>query len=356
MNKIYNIGLIGFGLAGSTFHAPVFTGSGRFRLRAVVTSRAGEVHSQYPETEVCASTEELLDLPDIDAVVIASPNATHYAAAAAALKSGRHVVIDKPWVVSSQEGEELIALADHHNLQLSVYQNRRYDNDFLTLQKLIAEGMLGEIREYHSQFDRFRPNVRDRWREQKFPGSGILYDLGAHLIDQAVVLFGSPLSVLADVSVTRQGAEVDDYFHLQLEYPQTKVLLHSGCFVARAATHRFRVYGTKGSWSIDGLDPQEELLRAGKRPAGPSVSSDWGLDLPGRVGELCLVEADGVTVAAPQPVVNQAGDYTAYYRAFADAIDGNAAVPVDPTDALTGIKVIEAALQSARNGCRIRLK
>lgn len=355
MGTVYNVGLVGFGLAGSIFHAPIFTGSGRFQLRAVVTSRADEVKREYPEADVCADYQSLLQLTDIDVVVIASPNTSHFPIAKAALAAGKHVVIDKPWVISSDEGKQLIALANEHDRLLSVYQNRRYDNDFMTLQSLIDTDTLGDIREFHSHYDRFRPVVRNRWREQNLPGSGILYDLGPHLVDQAVVLFGKPVSVTADVVAVREGGEVDDYFHIMLEYPGTRVILHSGCFVLRPQPDRFRVYGTRGSWKIDGVDPQEADLRAGKRPAGPQSRTEWGLDTEDRHSELCSVAPDGQTAEPVRTLQNPPGDYTRYYQAFAEALDGNGTVPVKPEDALLGLQIIEAALQSSNEGRRIIL-
>ncbi|AFG38194.1 oxidoreductase [Spirochaeta africana] len=354
METVYNAGLVGFGLAGSAFHAPVLTSSGRFQLRAVVTSRAAEVAQAYPDAAVCPDYQSLLEMPDIDVVVVASPNTTHFEIAQAALESGKHVIIDKPWVISADDGEQLQHIAAEQGKKLSVYHNRRYDNDFLTLQQLIADGVLGEIREFHSHFDRYRPHVRDRWREQNLPGSGILYDLGPHLIDQALVLFGPPLSVFADVAATRAGSEIEDYFHILLEYPQTRVILHSGCFVARFQTDRFRVYGTRGSWRIDGLDPQEDALRSGRRPAGPEGDTGWGIDAADRRGELCRVDEAG-NLQPVELTENQPGDYTRFYRAFAEAIDGTAPLPVDLSDALCGIRIIEAALQSSRDGRRIFL-
>ncbi|GAB6090004.1 oxidoreductase [Spirochaeta dissipatitropha] len=350
MSALYRTGLVGFGLAGSSFHAPVLSASKRFRLCAVVSSRREDVLAVYPDVEVYSSPDEMLAHADIEVVVIASPNTSHFQIAEMSLKAGKHVVIDKPWVINSEDGRHLMHTAARHDCRLSVYHNRRWDNDFLTLKELIAEQKLGDIREFHSHFDRFRPQIRDRWRERNIPGSGILFDLGPHLIDQALVLFGKPLSVFADVAATRSGGEIEDYFHILLEYPWVKVHLHSGCFVADPQPIRFRVFGSRGSWTVRGVDPQEAALRSGRVPGRADVV--WGTDVDDRSSIYYPVLEDG-SIGQAEHIGHVPGDYSRFYHQFADAIDGTADVPVDPVDALLGLEILEAALKSSIESSRI---
>ena len=336
------VGLVGYGLAGAAFHAPLIQAEPRLRLHAVVTSRAEQVRRDHPGARVVASAEELLQDPEVELVVVAAPNSVHHQLAGAALLAGRHVVVDKPFVLTTAQADELIDLAGTQDRQLSVFQNRRWDNDFLTVKRCLAAGLLGQVSTYASRFDRFRPAPKGGWREEALPGSGILYDLGSHLIDQALQLFGLPSTIMADVGTQRPGVPADDYVHLVLGYGRLRVILHAG-MVVRDPGPRFEVHGDRGSFVKHGLDPQEEALRSGRRPGDPG----WGSEPPERNGMLTAevggLELHGRLASVP-------GAYQAYYAGMADAIQDGGPVPVTAQEARATILCIELALQSSREG------
>ena len=337
MSQEIRVGLVGYGVAGAIFHAPLIRAVRGLHLQTVVTSRPG------PEgVRVAASVDELLADPQIDLVVVASPSATHYSIAMAALLAGKHVVVDKPFATTVTQADDLIGLAKARGLTLSVFQNRRWDNDFLTLKRCIEEGWLGNVYHFEAHYDRFRPQVRGVWREQPGPGSGILYDLGAHLVDQALQLFGMPEYVRADVLEQREGARAVDYFHLVLEYGRRRAILHGSMLVCEPGPH-FIVHGDKGSYIKYGMDSQEAALRAGGGPGG----AGWGLDDPAHFGELVL--ADGTR----RRVETLPGGYEKYYEGMVESLRSTTPPPVDPAGARNGLKVIEAALESASLGLRV---
>jgi predicted dehydrogenase len=273
------VGLIGYGYAGKTFHAPLVAAVPSLELAAVASSDASKVHADWPGMTVCSSPAELIARDDIDLVVIATPNDTHHPLARAALLAGRHVVVDKPFTVALDDARELVALAGQQGRVLSVFHNRRWDGDFLTLRRLLADGALGRVVEMDSRHDRYRPQVRQRWREGAGPGAGLWFDLGPHLVDQALQLFGSPRAIALARDATRDGALADDWFHASLRYDRLHVNLHAGMLVAASAP-RLAVHGTLASFVKEGLDAQEEALKAGVRPSWPP-QADWGVD-PGR--------------------------------------------------------------------------
>ncbi len=336
------VGLIGYGLAGAIFHAPIIAAVPSLALRKIVSSRTEEIARDHPGAEVVSDAEALLADPQIELVVIATPNPTHAPLARRALEAGKHVVVEKPFVVHTAEADELLRLAAERERVLSVYHNRRWDGDFQTVKQCIESGILGRIATYESHFDRYRPQVRDRWRERDEPGSGALYDLGSHLIDQALHLFGLPETVLADVGAQRAGALTDDYFHLLLGYGELRVILHSGALVRQPA-FRFAVHGDRGSLLKRGLDPQEEQLKQGVRPGDPA----WGVDPATQYAEL-VTEVDGLPVHAR--IETLPGSYETFYEGIARAILEGAPAPVAPADARNTIAVIEAALRSSREG------
>jgi Predicted dehydrogenases and related proteins len=339
MSKV-NVGLVGFGFSGQVFHAPIIQSIDGMDIRKVVSSNPDKVGQYLPDAAVTASLEELLSDEHIDLVVITSPNQMHYPYAKQALLAGKHVVVEKPFVISSEEAEDLIKTAKQQNRKLSVYQNRRWDNDFITVKSLIDSGKLGDIASYEAHYDRYRPQVSDRWREKAGPGAGMLYDLGSHLIDQALHLFGKPASVYADLFAQRAGSEVDDYFHLILMYENMRVILHSGSLVMQHGP-RFQVYGSLGSFVKYGLDSQEEMLKQGGLPGQPN----WGMDREEYYGELTL-SVDGQAVSSK--VTTQQGSYESFYEGMYQAIIHDKPVPVDAEDARNTIRVIELAVQSSR--------
>jgi len=274
----------------------------------------------------------------VDLVVIATPNQLHARQAHAALQSGKHVVVDKPFTVSVDEARDLIAHAERAGRVLSVFHNRRYDSDFVTLRGLIGAGALGEVTQYESHFDRFRPEPRFRWREQPGPGAGLWFDLGSHLIDQAVQLFGAPIGITADIAVQRDGGVTDDYFHALLRYPRTRVILHASTLMS-AHDLRFSVHGTAGSFIKHGMDSQEDALKAGRTPG----DAGWGHDpRPGT-----LTSATGDDTATTRTVDGIPGDYRHYYAAVRHAILGTGTNPVPAAQALAVMELLAAGLESS---------
>ncbi|HEX7962509.1 MAG TPA: Gfo/Idh/MocA family oxidoreductase, partial [Terriglobales bacterium] len=268
------VGLIGFGLAGRVFHAPIIRAVPGLRLSAILQRSGDDARRRYPDVRVVRTMEELLAIESIGLVVIATPNTSHYRLAAQCLRSGRHVVVDKPFAASYQEAAELVRTAKQAKRLITVFQNRRWDGDFRTVRRLAEQKTLGAMVLFESHFERYRPNLRPgAWREGSEPGSGILFDLGPHLLDQALVLFGPPLAVTADVRSEREGAAADDAFDITLHYPNMRALLRSTMLACEPGA-RFVLHGTKGSFVKHGLDPQEEALARGETPH----DSSWGLE------------------------------------------------------------------------------
>lgn len=344
-----NVGLIGFGMAGRTFHAPLIQAAPGLELAAIVSSNTDGVQSAYPEVTAHAKASLLMADRDIDLVVIATPNETHFPLAKAALAKGKHVVLDKPFAVSLAEARQLKAQADEADRLLSVFHNRRWDSDFLTLKTLLDEQRLGRVVEVESRFDRFRPVVPDRWRDRHQPGSGIWYDLGPHLLDQARALFGMPRAILLELASLRDGAEIDDDFLAVLEYDRLRVTLRASTLVAEP-TPRLRVNGTRGSFVKYGLDPQEAWLKEGESP-----QPAWGIDpSPGR---LTVNEGEGDEVAlGHQEVESVPGDYRAYYDGIARTLLRGTPPPVTAEEALEVMTLLEAGLDSYRQGRWVKLK
>ncbi|WP_437577333.1 oxidoreductase [Sorangium sp. So ce887] len=344
MSQRVYVGLIGYGLAGAVFHAPLIRSIPGLRLAAIATRREGQVMTDHSGVAVHPTPEVLIAEPGIDLVVIASPNETHVPLARAALEAGKHVVVDKPFTITSAEADELIALAARRGRLLSVFQNRRWDADFLTVRHCIEQGLLGEVASYEAHFDRFRPAIKQGWREEAAPGSGILYDLGAHLIDQALVLFGPPRAVTADLLAQRPEARTVDYFHLTLEYGKRRVIVRSSTLVSEPGP-RFAVHGDGGSFLKHGIDGQEEALKAGKRPGTP----EWGREDPRWFGTLVTASGERRTIESLP------GAYEAYYEGIAAAILDGAPPPVRAEEARDVIRIIEAAMRSSAERRTIQL-
>ncbi|WP_017447007.1 oxidoreductase [Gayadomonas joobiniege] len=340
--------LVGFGFAAQTFHLPFIKTSHDFELVAVSSSDQNKVAAVLPTVEVYPDYQRLLQTSDAELVVITSPNDSHYAIAKSALEQGKHVLVEKPFVTRSEEGQTLIDLARQRSLILSVYQNRRYDGDFLTVKKLLSEKRLGDIKVFEAHFDRFRPQVKDRWRETASDGGGILYDLGPHLIDQALLLFGMPDAVNAEIKTLRAGGVCPDFAHISLSYPDKLVQLQASLFVA-SGNLRFLVQGTLGNYLKYGLDPQEDRLKAGCLPD----HADWAKECPQASGSLILLNDDGELHTQVLP--SELGGYQCYYQQLAAAIkDPTISPPVTAESALNNIHVIEAAIKSQKLGRRVK--
>lgn len=326
------VGLIGYGLGGRAFHAPYVGVTPGMTLRAVVSRDPAKVHADLPGMPVVPDVAALLAEPGIDLVVVSSPDELHAEHALAAIRAGKHVLIDKPFATTLADARAVAAEGEARGVVVTAFQNRRWDADFLTLQGLIAAGTLGEIVEFESRFDRWRPVPADVWKEAR-PG-GVWLDLGPHLVDQALQLFGRPLAIGADIATLREGAPAPDYFHAVLRYPRHRVLLHASKLAAEHSL-RFAVHGTRGSWIKHGIDPQEAATVAGEVPGGEG----WGLD-----------PLDGMLTLpgeAPAAVPNARGDYCLFWNALAAAIRGEGANPVPATDAIAVMEVLDAGLRSA---------
>ncbi|MER5595847.1 Gfo/Idh/MocA family oxidoreductase [Streptomyces sp. NPDC002265] len=348
------VGLIGYGLAGSVFHAPLIAATEGLVLDTVVTSnpeRQEQARKEFPDVHVAVNAEELFDRSaDLDLVVIASPNKTHVPFATAALKAGLPVVIDKPIAGTATEARELAALAEERGLLLSVFQNRRWDNDFLTLRRLIADGELGDVWRFESRFERWRPQLKGGWRESGDPAEigGLLYDLGSHVVDQALVLFGPVTQVYAESDVRRAGAAADDDTFIALTHASG---VRSHLYVSATTAQlgpRFRVLGSQAGYVKHGLDPQEAALRDGDRPG-----AGWGTEPEQLWGRLGSGESPLSGGGAPVPTLP--GDYPAYYAAVAKALTDGGPNPVTALEAATALDVLEAARRSARDGVTVNL-
>lgn len=338
------VGLLGYGYASKTFHAPLIAGVPGLQLAAVSSSDAAKVQADWPGLPVEQTAQALIARDDIQLVVVPTPNDTHHALAKAALLAGKHVVVDKPFTVTLPEAQELQVLAQAKGVVLSVFHNRRWDADFLTLQSLLASGLLGRVVHFESHFDRYRPEVRARWREQAGRGGGLWYDLGPHLLDQAFQLFGLPEAIWLDLALQRDGAATDDYFHAQLRYgglhEGLRVILHASALVP-AVGPRFIVHGTRGSFVKHGLDPQEDRLKAGARPHLDALGN-WGRDT--QDGVLTLPQSSTAPAQQARPTVP--GNYLAYYAAVRDAILHHAPNPVPAAEAMQVMALIEAGMHS----------
>ena len=337
---ILNVGIVGFGLSGQVFHAPFIDVSPHFNLHTIVTS--GTLASEkYPTVKITTSFDELLASPEIDLVIICSPNTLHYQHASAALLAGKHVIVEKPFTVNSDEAQSLIDISHKSGKLVFPFHNRRWDSDLLTLKQLLAQGLLGKVVEYESRFDRFTPDIsRAAWRYQQKAGGGTLFDLGIHLIDQAVSLFGIPDGVFCMLFNQREGSVTDDSFDLKLIYPDLNVTLKASVFVKEPGP-RFQVHGTKGSFVKYGLDSQEAQLRMGKKPG----SKGFGIEPASQRGILNTVlsgkEFRGLVKTLP-------GNYMDFFNNVYGVIVNGSDMVIKPEDALLNIRIIEAARKSDR--------
>jgi len=327
-------------MASKVFHAPVIEAVPSLRLKKIVERRGEESRGRHAGALTVREFDEVLSDEDIELVVVATPNDSHFDLAGRALSAGKHVVVEKPFANTSSEARELIEVARAQNRLVTAHHNRRWDGDFMTVRKILGGGLLGRLVEYESHFDRYRNEPRPgAWRERAGAGSGVLYDLGSHLIDQALVLFGLPSEVTADVRTQRKFAEADDSFDVRLGYEGLSVTLKAS-MLAREPGPRFTLHGTEGSFVKHGLDPQEDALKLGGKP----TAEGWGEEPEERWG-LINTRAGGVDLRGR--VKTEAGDYAAFYRNVADAIRGRAELTVKPEEAANTIRVIELALESS---------
>jgi scyllo-inositol 2-dehydrogenase (NADP+) len=341
--------LCSFGMSGWVFHAPFIQVHPGFELYAVWERSKNLAEQKYPGIVTYRSLEELLADPGVELVVVNTPNYTHCEYAKMALLAGKHVIVEKPFTVSVAEGEELIALAEAQRRMLSVYHNRRYDSDYRTIKKIVDEGWLGNIVEAEFHYDRFKEELSPKLhKEVPGPGTGALYDLGSHLIDQALQLFGAPQALFADITIMRPVSKVDDYFELLLYYPSFRVRLKSS-YQVREALPGYVLHGSKGSFIKPKTDVQEGMLQSGALPNMPN----WGREPESERG-LLHTEKDGQIIREHIPSLT--GNYLDYYEGIYQSLRNNKPVPVSAEDGLNVIRIIEAAIESSREHRVIEIK
>lgn len=333
-----NVGIIGYGYASKTFHAPLINTTEGLHLSAISSSDEHKVKLDFPHLNVYDNPQALINDPSLDLIIIPTPNDTHYSLASQALAKGKHVVVDKPFTLTLEEAEKLTQQATMAGKLLSVFHNRRWDSGFLTVKKLLEDKTLGEVSAYEAHFDRYRPIVRQRWREDAGLGGGLWYDLAPHLLDQAICLFGGPKAITAEIAQLRPEAKNADYFHTLLDYGHLKVILHASMLVA-SPTPIFTIYGTKGSYVKYGLDTQEDALKAGLLP---TQTENWGADP--HDGELTLLSESGELTTALLPTQN--GHYPDYYAQIYRAIAFGEENPVTGVQATMIMRLIEAGERS----------
>ncbi len=348
MKKIH-VALASFGMSGRVFHGPLLKVNEGFIVKKIYERSKNESASMFPDSKIVRAYSQILSDPEIDLVVVNVPDKLHYSFAKDALIAGKHVVVEKPFVLDVDEGAELIDLAGKMGKVLTVFQNRRWDSDFLTVEKLLREGWLGEIKEVEAHFDRFKDTVQEgSWKEDPNDGASVLYNLGSHLVDQALVLFSMPHSVFADLAKVREGSHILDYFHIHLYYEGFKVILKSS-YQVKEPGPKFMVHGTKGSFLKYGMDPQEEELKKGVLPTGP----EWGKEPEETYG---LLNAANGRRGFNGNFQSLYGNYPFFYQNLHDSLTGGNELAVKPHEALSVIKILKAAEKSNRESCVVKLQ
>src|SRR5580700_10746537 len=336
-----DVGLIGFGLAGRAFHAQVIRAVPGLHLAAILQRSGDEAAEKYPDVRIVRSLDELLDIKEIQLVVVATPNDTHYPIARECLAAGRDVVVDKPFATTSEEANSLVQLAGASGRLVTVYQNRRYDGDFQAVRQLAAAGTLGRIVRFETTYDRYRPQLKTgAWRETQRPGSGILFDIAPHLIDHALLLFGLPEAITADIRIERENAVADDAFDITLHYPGSMRAVLRSSILAAAPRPRFVLLGTKGSFAKQSFDPQESNLRYGKIP----VNTAWGWEPEENWRVLTIPSGDSFE---QRRIPSANCDYRDYYANVRDTLLGRATIAVTTEWALNVMRLLELARESS---------
>jgi predicted dehydrogenase len=336
-------GLIGFGKAAETYHLPIIRAVPEIHLKKIVERHGSRSAIHGADLQIVRNHADLLADPDIELVIITTPNESHFDLARQALEAGKHVLVEKPFTVDSADAQRLCDLARDQGRVLSVYHNRRWDSDFLTVKKVIESGVLGELVQLESRFERYRPVPGASWRESAKPGAGLCWEIAPHLVDQALILFGMPEAVWADIRTQRAHGQADDSFDMQLRYGNLRVGLHAGMLI-RERGPRFVAHGSQGSFIKNAYDPQETALKAGKGPLG---EARWGVEAAddwGRLsGNMASLEFEGRVASCP-------GDYRSIYRNLARTIRFQETLEVRPEQALNTIRIIELAFESSRQG------
>ncbi|MCK3686081.1 Gfo/Idh/MocA family oxidoreductase [Maribellus sp. YY47] len=348
MKSAVKTALASYGMSGQVFHGPLLKVNPGFEVICIQERTKTLSKKLFPGASIVRSYAELLNHPEVELVVVNTPDHLHYSMAKAALEAGKHVVVEKPMTLRSEEAEKLITLAEKNKLMLTVFQNRRWDADFRTVQQVVKEAKFGRLVEFESHFDRYRTYVApNTWKEEGDEYVGVLYNLGAHMVDQAVVLFGMPKAVTAHLRIVRKGGVVYDYYDIRLEYDGFAALLKCS-YLVKDPGPRYTIHGELGTFYKWGIDPQEELLKAGHLPTG----QDWGAEPPEEWGTL-IYEENGEEIEMLVETVP--GNYNLFYDNVFEAIRNKADLAVKPKEVAGVIRILEACLQSNREKCTVAL-
>ncbi len=341
-NKPIVTALASYGMSGQVFHAPFIEAHPGFQLKYIVERTASLSAERYPQSIIARSFEEVLNDKKVELVVVNTPNQLHAPMAKQALLAGKHVIVEKPFSITVEEGKEVMNAALQQQKSLNVFHNKRFEGEFKTVHQLIQDGVLGKLSLFETHFDRYRPEIGPKkWKEEDVPGAGLLYDLGPHMIDQALVLFGWPKSVTADLQKQREGSKVIDYFHITLHYEQHDAIVTAGMF-AQGPVMKYYIKGTEGLYTKYGADPQEALLKQGVLP----TTYDWGKEASSQWGK--ITNAKGEESFVP----TLAGTYMDYYESVYKTIREGIAPVVRVEEALDTIAIIELAHKSSNAGKR----
>jgi predicted dehydrogenase len=348
MNKPIKTAISSFGMSGLVFHGPSLKVNKKFEVLNILERTKNLSKELFPEAAIVRNFDDILNNPEIELVIVNTPDEFHYEMVTHALKAGKHVVVEKPITQKSGEASKLVELAKKMDVQLTVYQNRRWDGDFLTVQKVLKEGKLGRLVEFESHFDRYRTFITpDTWKEEGDEYAGVLFNLGSHMVDQAYVLFGKPLAVTAHLKIVRTGGKVTDYYDIRLEYKDFSALLKCSYLVKKEGP-RYTLNGEYGTFFKSGIDPQEEILKTGVLPVG----DDWGTELPEDWGTI-FYEKDGEDIE--ELVETIPGDYNIFYSNLYDVLRKGANLLVKPEETVEVLKILEACLESDRKKRTIEL-
>ncbi|MGC9341463.1 MAG: Gfo/Idh/MocA family oxidoreductase [Bacteroidales bacterium] len=348
MSNAIKTGLASYGMSSIVFHGPLLKVNPNFTITHIVERNNKNSKNAFPEAQILKNFDELCRVKDLELIIVNTPDPLHYSFAKKALEAGKHVVVEKPFTQSYKQAEELIEIAKKKGVTLSVFQNRRWDGDFLTVRKVIENKMLGRLVEFESHFDRYRNFIQeDTWKESSDSGAGTLYNLGSHMIDQALVLFGMPKAVYADIRINRSNGEVDDSFDVNFKYNDLKVITR-GSYLVREPGPRYILHGTEGSFLKWGIDPQEQALKEGFLPEG----NDWGKENPIEWGKI-NTNIDSLHVEGRIETI--AGNYGVFYENIFDTIRNGSELYVKPEEAAAVIRIIEAAKQSNESGKEIKI-
>lgn len=347
MNKPIKTGIASFGMSGQVFHAPLLKAGNGYDLHAIVERNKNLSRDRYPETILYRSYKDLLNDPEIELVVVNTPDYLHFEQTKLAIEAGKHVIVEKPFTQKTEDALTLIDLAKKYGVILTVFQNRRWDSDFLTVRNIVESNRLGRLVFFESHFDRYRNYIQENtWKEELSSGAGIVYNLGSHLIDQVIVLFGKPVSVNAEIKTLRTKGKNDDFFNIRLEYHESLIVAVTGSLLVREGGPRYILHGTEGSYLKWGTDRQEQDLKEGKIPGTPG----WGIEDQNNSNILNTVRKGEAFRGKTEPVP---GNYPEFYNMLHDAIRKGAKVPVEPEDAALVIRIIEASFKSSAEGRRV---